>query len=50
MAAAAASPMPLPVPTEDFNFEEQNAKFKKDEVAKVRSQRDARAVCSNVVL
>jgi hypothetical protein len=27
--------MPLPVPTEDFNFEEQNAKFKKEEVAKV---------------
>ncbi|KXZ43900.1 hypothetical protein GPECTOR_78g88 [Gonium pectorale] len=31
---ATASPMPLPVPTEDFNFEEQNAKFKKDELAK----------------
>lgn len=36
-APAAPPPAPLPVPTEDFNFEEQNAKFKKEELVKVRT-------------
>lgn len=48
VAAAAASPMPLPVPTEDFNFEEQNAKFKKDEVAKVRTQTTLRLIAATL--
>ncbi|CAD7704016.1 unnamed protein product, partial [Ostreobium quekettii] len=36
----AAVPPPVPVPNEDFNFEEQNAKFKKDDVAKEEAGSD----------
>lgn len=39
-------PPPVAVPNEDFDFEQQNAKFKKDDVAKVRHCRVE--VCENV--
>ncbi|CAD7701404.1 unnamed protein product [Ostreobium quekettii] len=38
--APRAVPPPVPVPNEDFNFEEQNAKFKKDDVAKEEAGSD----------